>query len=89
MSSSGESSSSSLTAADRAGNGANQVGYGLDGLNVAKGFAGGDVVALCRQVYEHHVAKGVLREIGNADYGGVAIHLYPFMGLGVAAAQLG
>ena len=69
--------------ADGAADGAEHIGDGLDGLNVAERFTGGDLIALGGQVDEDHIAQRVLGKIGDADDGSVAVHLDPLVGLGI------
>ena len=66
-------------AADRA----DEIADGLDGLDIAEGLFGRDLVTDTGQIHKHDVAQRILREVGNADDRDVALGLHPLMGLRV------
>ena len=60
------------------------VGGGLDAFHHGAGLAGGDLALQFRQFDEHQVAELLLRVVGDADGGDVAVQPHPFVFLGVA-----
>ena len=69
---------------DNAGNGGNDVGNSLDGLDVASSLTSGDFVADDGQVHEHQVAQLGLSKVGDTDQScGLVDHLDPLVVTGI------